>query len=143
MKKYTVGFIFNEPMDKVLLIHKLAPEWQIGKINGLGGKVEEGEANITCIVREIKEESGLITEPEDWNLVCIMHSPVFTIDCFAYVYKGDMDDAKSMEAEQIEWFDVNKLPENIIENLSWLIPMSIDKINNTDLRIKTVLVEYN
>ena len=43
MKKYTLGFIFTPALDKVLLVHKISPEWQAGKINGVGGKIEEGE----------------------------------------------------------------------------------------------------
>lgn len=141
MKKYTVGFIFNENMDKVLLIHKLVPTWQAGKINGLGGKIEEGEDSLTCIAREIQEESGLITEKESWEFICNMHSPDFNIDTFGYIYKGDMNDAKSMEAEQVEWFDVNNLPENVIGNLKCLIPLTIDKMTKKDFTFKKFDVE--
>jgi len=143
MKKYSLGFIFNESMDKVLLISKLAPAWQIGLLNGLGGKVEEGEDGITCMVREIKEECCLDTEKENWDFVCTMTAPDWAIDCFAYVYKGNMEDAKCMEEEQVAWYDVKNLPENIIPNLSWLIPMSLDKMNNMDFSFNTVAIEYN
>ncbi len=142
MKKYTLGFIFNENMDKVLLIHKLVPAWQVGKINGLGGKMEEVEDGLSCIVREIQEESGLITEKESWEFICKMHSLDFNIDTFGYIYTGDINDAKSLEAEQIEWFDVNNLPENVISNLKWLIPLTIDKMTRKDFTFKKVDVEY-
>ncbi len=129
-------------MDKVLLIHKLAPAWQVGKLNGLGGKIEEGEDGLTCIVREIKEESGLVTEKENWEFICNMHAADWSVDSFGYVYKGNMEDAKSMEQEQIEWFDVNNLPENVVGNLKWLIPLTIDKMIGKDFIFKKVDVEY-
>ncbi|MBI3630915.1 MAG: NUDIX domain-containing protein [Candidatus Sungbacteria bacterium] len=61
MKNYTLGFIFTPSLGRVLLVHKLNPEWQAGKINGGGGKMEAGENPLTCIVREVREETGLIT----------------------------------------------------------------------------------
>ncbi|MBC7982112.1 NUDIX domain-containing protein [Candidatus Parcubacteria bacterium] len=143
MKKYTVGFIFSQSMDKVLLIRKLVPAWQAGMINGLGGKIEEGEDHIDCIAREIKEECGLITEKEGWNFIASTHSPEWQVDFFGYVYKGNMNDAKSLEQEQVEWFDVYNLPRNLVHNLTWLIPMSVDKIKNTDFTFNTVDVIYN
>lgn len=142
MKKYTLGFIFNETLDKVLLINKLAPDWQVGKLNGLGGKVEEGEDGLTCIVREVKEESGLETISEDWEYVCKMYSPDFDIDTFSYIYKSDLNNAKSMELEKIEWCDVKNLPYNVIGNLNWLIPMSIDKLTRKEFTFKKIDIEY-
>lgn len=141
MKKYTLGFIFNSTLDKVLLIHKLRPEWQLGKLNGLGGKVEEGENSLTCITREILEESGLITEKDLWIKIGSMNSPEkWTVDVFGYAYKGDMNNVKSIEDEQVEWFDINSLPSNVHSNLTWLIPMTLDKIKNN--KFNTAFIEY-
>src|SRR4051812_30440104 len=112
-QKYTLGFVFNSTLDKVLLIHKLTPAWQNGKVNGPGGKVE-GDDNgdiLKSIVREIKEETDLTTQPEKWLYVGRHHSPTFDVSTFSYIYEGDIADAKSMEAQQIEWFDVTKIPE--------------------------------
>ena len=66
MKKYTVGFIFNKDLSKVLLIHKTKPEWQAGRINGIGGKVEDGEEYVDCMVREAEEETGIKSKSKDW-----------------------------------------------------------------------------
>ena len=140
MKKYTLSFIFNSTLDKVLLIHKLTPEWQVGKINGLGGKIEQGEDSLTCIMREIKEESNLDTEKEKWNYIGTMGSQSWTADVFCYVYLGNIADAKTMEAEKIEWFPLDSLPLNMIENLHWLIPLSLDKLKNN--HIESFSVHY-
>jgi 8-oxo-dGTP pyrophosphatase MutT (NUDIX family) len=47
------------PYEDVLLVHKDRPEWQKGRLNLIGGKLEEGEDAITAAVRELGEESGL------------------------------------------------------------------------------------
>jgi len=65
MKKYSMVFIFTKDLSKVLLIHKTRPEWQKGKLNGLGGKIEENESPVDCVLREVKEESTLGINQDD------------------------------------------------------------------------------
>jgi len=47
--------------DSVLMIHRVGKKNDIhhNKYNGLGGKLEEGESPYDCVIREIKEESGI------------------------------------------------------------------------------------
>ena len=128
MQRYTLGFIFTSSLEEVLLIHKLKPEWQKGRINGIGGKVEVGERALACIVREVKEEAALQSQEHEWIHMGKLSAADWITDVFVMKYMGDKNDAKSVEAEKIEWFALNNLPENIIGNLSWLIPLAIDKI---------------
>jgi 8-oxo-dGTP diphosphatase len=131
MRKYSLGFIFNFSLSHVLLIHKNEPEWQRGKINGIGGKIEENELPVVCIVRETMEEAGLKTLEKDWtNYGQIINSDKSTSQLFYCTYKGSQSDAKTQEDEEIEWFPVDNLPKNIISNLSWLIPLALDKYFN-------------
>lgn len=51
MKNYVVGFLFNNDMTKIVLIHKNRPYWQIGKLNGVGGKIEEYESSFNAMIR--------------------------------------------------------------------------------------------
>lgn len=67
MKRYVLGFAFNSDYTEVALIKKNRPDWQKGKYNGIGGKVEEGEPEILAMVREFKEETGIETLPEWWK----------------------------------------------------------------------------
>lgn len=130
MNKYVVGFIFNTDFTRVLLMHKNRPAWQNGFINGLGGKVEEGEDTFTTICREIQEESGLEISKEKWTKVGRVHSDSFTMDVFGVVYEGNESDATTKEDEPIEWFEVAHLPSNTIENLPWLIHITLDKLTH-------------
>lgn len=69
MKKYVLGFIFNEDeqgLIDVLLIRKLRPDQQADKLNGIGGKVEDNELPLHAMCRECKEETRLEFEPQDW-----------------------------------------------------------------------------
>lgn len=58
--------------DNVLLIEKQRPEWQKGRLNGVGGKIEPGEADSSAMIREFAEETGLMTYGFQWKHVCTM-----------------------------------------------------------------------
>lgn len=66
MKLYTLGFAFSPTLADVLLVRKTRPDWQFGKYNGIGGHMEPGEPALGCMVREFKEETGLVTSTSDW-----------------------------------------------------------------------------
>ena len=55
--------------DKVLFIHKTEKDdSNCGKYLGVGGHIEEGESPDECIIREIREESGIsISELGDFK----------------------------------------------------------------------------
>ena len=54
-KNYVMGLIYDD-IGRVLLIKKNHPKHQVGKWNGVGGKIEEGENSLQAMPREIKEE---------------------------------------------------------------------------------------
>ena len=141
MKEYTLGFIFTPSLDKVLLIHKLNPERQRGKLNGVGGKLEEGEDILTCMVREVQEETGLITKTDKWISLGLMESADWKVHVFTLVYEGNPNDAKSADKEKVEWIYVKALPTNMMSNLTWLLPLAIDKIQHQEFH--SFSVQYN
>ena len=65
MKKYVVGFLFQG--DKVALIQKNRPAWQKGKLNGIGGHIEENETPLSTVDREFFEELGYQLEADVKN----------------------------------------------------------------------------
>ncbi len=46
MKGYVLGFAFDEDYEWVALIKKNRPQWQAGKLNGVGGKIEPNETEV-------------------------------------------------------------------------------------------------
>ena len=42
MERMVVGFAFTEDRRSVILIRKNRPEWQAGRLNGVGGHIEPG-----------------------------------------------------------------------------------------------------
>ena len=62
---YCLGFLTDASGTHVLLMEKRRPSWQAGRLNGIGGKVEEGEDALGAMRRECQEETGL--EVVEWS----------------------------------------------------------------------------
>lgn len=56
--KYTLGFIECVEADSILLLNREKPP-HMGRWNGVGGKLEENETPLECIIRETQEETTL------------------------------------------------------------------------------------
>lgn len=84
MTAYVCGFAFDT-MGDVCLIRKEHPQWQRGLLNGVGGKIELDDPEVTvihegsvvsygpsrsysAIAREFKEEAGVSILPHRWRL---------------------------------------------------------------------------
>lgn len=126
--RYVVGFMFNENETDVLLIQKIKPMWQFGKMNGIGGKVEKHETFGRAMCREFQEETGISWG--DWDYVTTMLGEDWEVQ----VFKAKTDDVfsfKQMEFEEPHLIPLSELDKyDLIPNLYWLIPMCLDnKIN--------------
>lgn len=140
MKNYSIGFIFTQDIKHVLLIQKKRPEWQKGKFNGIGGRIEEGENPLDCIVREVFEETTLKIPHDSWlHFGAITNVDKTQLSLFCCIYQGVPDDAKTNTDEQIAWVDALALPEKMMSNLRWLIPLAIDVLQNKE--VKRIQVE--
>lgn len=114
MKMTTLCYI--EQAGKYLMLHRVKKHHDInaGKWIGVGGHVENGETPEECLLREVKEETGLVLtayrlrglvtflsdacEPE---LMC-----VFTADAF----DGELIECDEGELAWVEKSDVLALP---------------------------------
>ena len=97
MQLATLCYIFKD--DEVLMLHrnKKAQDIHKGKWNGLGGKFEAGETPEHCVIREVKEESGLqLIEP---TLRGFLTFPLFAKGRDWYVF---LFTAKRFQGELIE-----------------------------------------
>lgn len=124
-KQYVVGFIFNQNLDKVLLIKKNKPINQVGKLNGVGGKIEPYDKTpLDAFVREVHEETALLLKANE----CKYFATIDDHDMYVYVFTtyGDYEHkSHTTTDEQIQWIDVKdvaKYPH--MQNIYWLIPLA-------------------
>lgn len=123
--RYVVGFLFNEVRDNVLLIRKNKPAWQAGLLNGIGGKIEEGETPELAMIREFLEETG--ERFSAWRKFAIMFGSEWECHCFCGFNSDSHWNARTMESEIVIRIPVDKLnTAKCVSNLPWLISLALD-----------------
>ena len=125
--KYTLGFIFNEDLSKVVLIRKNKPDWQKGHLNGIGGKVEHNENSWECIIREIYEESNLKFDQKDLKFSGEINSfSSWSVDVFSIKTTDEYLNStlKTKTNEIVGIYDIEHLDNlNLLPSVKYLIPM--------------------
>ena len=135
MTEYVLGFYFRR--DKVLLILKNHPDWQAGKLNGLGGRVEPGEDPRQAMHREFVEESGI----DDalyarWCPFAVLQGEGWRVHVFAVRDDEATTPAREVTdtGEQPMWVYHRSLPpETVISNLHWLVPWAYEAVSGNGI----------
>ena len=141
MTDYVVGFLFSEDRRRVALIRKTRPEWQAGLLNGIGGKVEQGEFPRQAMRREFLEEAGC--DIEDWQKVAAVDCPMNRVHFFRAF--GNLDKVKtcilSPTDERVYVFKISEFftryRKKTVWPTCWMIQMCLDD----DVRFP-VIIEY-
>jgi len=126
--KYVLGFLFTDDLEKVWLIRKLRPQWQFEKLNGIGGHVEPNETPDQAMVREFKEETGVVIT--DWRWFMTMKNDEWEVECYYQTIRNNKTPI-SMTDESVHLIPVymiNEVP--VITNLRRIIPNIIDIMEN-------------
>lgn len=128
MRNYVLGFMIDTAKNEILLIKKNRPAFQAGKLNGIGGKIEGDERPIEAIIREVEEETGLLSSEFDWlNFGCMELPDGGKVHLFR-TFRSDLENAKSITDEEviIKELNYNELKPLVMPNLIWLIDSSLD-----------------
>lgn len=139
-QRYVCGFAFHgggTVRPRVVLIRKVKPDWQAGKLNGVGGKIEPGETSKTAMAREFHEETGVLTLPLEWDVFAKMHFPKAEVTFLRYfgdaaavaqtmtVYSADLNRPIREAIEHRLVRGIDEIPDGaIMPNLRWAIPMA-------------------
>lgn len=126
MTDFVCGFVFSR--GHVLLIKKNRPDWQAGRINGIGGKIQVGkEFPLQAMVREFHEETGVHIPAGAWRHFATFKVTGLNNVVYFYTAKVDGIEPKQMTDEEPGWYPT-ELPAGcpFIENLHWLVPMAMD-----------------
>jgi 8-oxo-dGTP diphosphatase len=134
MTEYVVGFIFPpceaEHLFEVLLVRKTHPEWQNGKLNGVGGAVRPGENALEAMVRETREETGLSVPAEQWECFAVATGSDYRIKFFETT--ADVSKRNAKNKEPVSVYDSEDILDEgcgktIVPDLAWLLPLARDK----------------
>ena len=126
MIRYVVGFCFKNDASHVLLIAKQRPAWQSGMLNGIGGKVENGETDVQAMVREFHEEAGVETGTGDWQLFAQLPFPGGLVSFYRLFNDTVFHAFVQTTVEHVVPVAIDMLPKlPTIPNLQYLIPMAV------------------
>jgi 8-oxo-dGTP diphosphatase len=124
---YVAGFLISDDAKHVALIQKQRPDWQRGRLNGIGGHIESDETPAEAMNREFFEETG--ANVTTWKPFCTLLGPTWRVEWFKDVGSRKL---KNMTDEHVSWVAVNKVLSgraNVIPNVRWLLLLALDKNN--------------
>jgi 8-oxo-dGTP pyrophosphatase MutT (NUDIX family) len=125
-KRFVLTFLFDPTFTKVVLIRKNKPDWMAGKLNAVGGHVEEGEEFHDAAVREFVEETGLTIEI--WQPFMRLFRPgdtedtLRTLECY-WAVSENLGKVKSTTDELVGVFDVQSVlgRDDIVKDTKWIL----------------------
>lgn len=128
MTKYVAGFLFTPDRQQVVLVQKNKPDWQKGRHNGVGGKLEPDELWEDAMCREFREETGVTIPAHAWQHTVTLFNDHF--ECrFFRAFSTEAHNVKTMETEEIALHHMQDVMSGylpVIDNLYWLLPLQLD-----------------
>ena len=105
--------------NKILLQRRFNTGYEDGKYSIVAGHVDKGETFTEAIIREVKEEAGIILQAEDLSVVHVMNRNIQDderIDVFfiAEKWTGNIENKEPNKCDDLSWFDLDDMPDNVI-----------------------------
>lgn len=140
MREWVVGFLMDDAATRVVLIRKNRPEWQAGKLNGVGGKVEQDDHALHhSMQREFREEAALDTRRHDWHRFASLTWEEGIVHFFrAFLPMLALDNCWTKTDERVEVHPIRLLAEppvrdDVVPNLLWLVPLAAHRHDTYDV----------
>lgn len=104
MKKLNVIVVFNNKEDKILMCKREKEPYK-GKMNLVGGKVENNEDELLAAYRELQEETGITNK--DITLTHVMNFEYSLAGFELEVYAGILNKEVTLQEEvnKLYWMD--------------------------------------
>ena len=107
--------------NKILLLKRKNTGFEDGNYGLVSGHLDGDEPVYQAMIRETKEEAGIILKKENLEVVQILHRggrrpPNERIDFFikAKKWDGEIRNMEPDKCDDLSWFDIDSLPDNTI-----------------------------
>jgi 8-oxo-dGTP diphosphatase len=103
---------------QILLLRRFNTGYEDGSYSVVAGHVDAGETVTQAAIREANEEVGVLLEPDDLQIVHVMHrtSTDERIDFFIAVRRwlGEITNLEPHKCDDLSWITLASLPPNLI-----------------------------
>lgn len=118
-KLIPAAYLFLVKDGKILLSRRFQTGYEDGNYSVPAGHVDGGEAAREALVREAREEIGIVIVPEQLRHVHTMHrfcGDHERVDLFfsADEWRGEVGNLEPDKCDDLQWFPLHQLPENTI-----------------------------
>lgn len=123
---YVAAYLVLIQNEQILLLRRFNTGYQDGKYSLVAGHLDGGETVESCIIREAKEEAGIELSRENLQVKHIMHrnaSGREYMDVFltASNWKGNVENMEPHKCDDLSWFTLSDLPENLIPEVRYAL----------------------
>lgn len=126
VKMYVAVHLFIVKENKILLLRRYNTGYEDGNYSVPAGHVDGNETFIEAAIREAREEAGIIIKKETILPIQVMHrkkSFEERIDYFleTFTWEGKIGNMEPHKCDKLEWFELEKLPNNTIPYIRYAI----------------------
>lgn len=119
--------------NKILLSRRCNTGFHDGKYSFPAGHLERNETMAQAMIRETKEEIGINLKSEDLRLVHVMHRKELNEERINFFFTtqrwyGKPKIMEPHKCDDLRWFEIDKLPVNIIPYIKQVINCVRNKI---------------
>lgn len=129
--RQVLGFVFDSAC-RFWLVRKRDPEWQKGRLNGIGGKVSEGETSLEAMKNSGLRDLGIDAPWEEY--ACLVR-PKWNCKVYCTVlHSGKPASINEELAGVFEFADLDYLPSSLqtVEGVRLLVIAAISRLKNYD-----------
>ncbi|MEN3976263.1 NUDIX domain-containing protein [Emcibacter sp. SYSU 3D8] len=111
-------YLILERGEQVLLLRRFQTGYEDGRYGLVAGHLEAGESAVAGIIREAREEAGMVLREQDLRLVHTVHRNVGEGRMGLFFrcrrWSGEPVNAEPHKCDDLSWFSYDRLPENVI-----------------------------
>lgn len=113
-------YLFLIKDEQILLLRRFQTGYEDGNYGLPAGHMDGNETARESCAREVREEIGILIDPENLSVVHVMHRKEAhdeRIDFFmtATAYTGEINNMEPHKCDELLWFPLDALPPNTIE----------------------------
>lgn len=121
-KLFAAAYLVLLDNGQILMQKRCNTGYQDGNYSLIAGHLDGGETSKQCIIREAKEEAGIILKADDLDIIHIMHHlgadrEYFLIFLRAEKWSGNISILEPQKCDELTWYPLADLPENTTPEL--------------------------